>query len=396
MVWWLAWVSLVGAAWATDGAAGVPVVTIDSPPALAAAAAEVRGLDWHALAYDLSRAGLTLPSRLHVTLVAEDSARAREVPRWVVGRAFGTTHLELYPARTGRYPYTSLASVLRHEVAHLALADAAGDRRLPRWFHEGVATSIEGGWHGFDHVRLALAALATPRIDDIHSLFAGRQQEDSALAYLLAATVIDDLRARQGPDVPGAIARRVADGVAFDQAFHEMTGDTPDQASARAWQAFRWYTPLLASWASGTAVWLLMIALAALAFAARRARRARQRARWEAEELMHLLEHRVEHEHTGEPHDGDDGFHHGPRSQGLGHGEVEVLLDDPEAAIVDVRQRETAGPDAEDEQVGVDALAPHERADEAGRRERGDGGRTDADSHEHRHAPREHERRRRE
>src|SRR5690606_10537229 len=135
--------------------------------------------------------------------------------------------------------------------------------------------------------------------------------------------------------------------------------------------------PLLASWASGTAVWLLMLALAAVAFAARRTRRARQRARWDAEDLTHPLEHRVEQENTGKPHDGDDGLHHGPRPQGLAHGEVEVLLDDPESAVIDLRQRQAAGADAEDEQIGIDALTCHEWPDEAGRRQRSDGGGAD-------------------
>jgi hypothetical protein len=264
--------------------AAAQTVTIEAPPALRSAGARVRALDWDALDYDLARAGLIIPPAIHVTLVPEDAPYAREVPGWVVGRAFGSTHLELFPARTGRYPYASLEAVLRHEVAHLALSAAAADKPLPRWFHEGVATSVEAGWSGVDQVRLALAALASPGMTDVHTLCASPSQPDSALAYLLAATIVDDLRARQGSDVPGAIARRVGEGVPFDQAFAEMTGVTPDEAAARAWLAFRWYTPLLASWASGTAIWGGMLLLAGVAFIVRRVRRARRRAQWEAEE----------------------------------------------------------------------------------------------------------------
>lgn len=265
-------------------ASAAPSVVVEAPPSLNAAAARIRALDWAALDYDLARAGLIIPPAIHVTLVPEDAPRTREVPPWVVGRAFGSSHLEIFPARTGRYPYATLEGVLRHEVAHLALTAAADGKRLPRWFHEGVATSVEGGWSGIDQVRLALAALTSPGTADVHTLFASDAQAESALAYLLAATIVDDLRARQGADVPGAIARRIADGVPFDRAFVEMTGDTPDQAAHRAWRTFRWYTPLLASWASGTAIWLAMLLLAAVAFVVRRVRRARRRAQWDAEE----------------------------------------------------------------------------------------------------------------
>ena len=391
----MAWLSLTAPTF-TAAPVQAQVVSIDAPAALHAAAARVRGLDWDALDYDLARAGLVIPPAIHVTLVAEDTPRAREVPRWVVGRAFGATHLELFPARTGRYPYASLEAVLRHEVAHLALASAAADKPLPRWFHEGVATSVEGGWSGADQVRLALAALTSPRLGDVRTLFASDAAPDSALAYLLAATVVDDLRMRQGRDVPGAIARRVSEGVPFDQAFEEMTGATPDEAAGRAWRAFRWYTPLLASAASGTAVWLLMLGLAGIAFVVRRTHRARQRARWDAEDLAVRLQHGVEDEHAGQSDDGDDRFHDRPRLQGLGDREVEVLLEDPEASVVDVRQRKAAGADAQDEQVGVDALPRDERPDEAGGGERRDGRRADTDADDDGHAPGQHEGRRRE
>jgi hypothetical protein len=272
---------LVHLAAATSAAA--QTIAIDAPPALDAAAARVRALDWDALDYDLARAGLIIPPAIHVTLVPEDAPHAREVPRWVVGRAFGSTHLEIFPARTGRYPYASLESVLRHEVAHLALSAAADGKPLPRWFHEGVATSVEAGWSGTDQIRLTLAALTTPAIADVSRLFASDAHPDSSLAYLLAAVLVDDLRARGGGDVPGAIARRVAEGVPFDQAFVEMTGLSPDEAAARAWSAYRWWTPLLATSASGSAMWIGILALAAVAFVVRRIRRARRRAQWEDE-----------------------------------------------------------------------------------------------------------------
>src|SRR5690606_15540064 len=187
-------------------------------------------------------------------------------------------------------------------------------------------------------------------------------QEHSSLAYLLAATVVDDLRSRSGPDVPGAIARRVADGRPFADAFAEMTGVSPDEAARRAWSAFRWYTPLLATSASGSAVWVAMLALAAVAYVVRRARRRARRQAWDEEERRQAalaaylgLQDGIEGQHAEQADDSDDRLHDRPRLQGLGEREVEVLLEDPEPAVVDVRQGQAAGADAQHEQVGVDA-----------------------------------------
>lgn len=398
---WLAWTLLAASVAAQPAEAPGLVVTVDAPPSLDEAAAQVRGLDWYALRYDLARAGLDAPPALRVVLLDEARARALALPPWVVGRAFGPTYVEVVPSRTGRFPYGSLDAVVRHEAAHAALAATAGDRPLPRWFHEGVATSIEGGWGGFDQVRLTLAALTAPELDTVQQLFAAGAQEQSSLAYLLAATVVDDLRSRAGPDVPGAIARRVAEGRPFDEAFAEMTGVTPDEASRRAWSAFRWYTPLLATSASGSAVWAGMLVLAVAAYLARRARRRARRRAWDEEERRLAavtardgLEDGVEDEHADQAHDGDDRLHDGPRLERLGEREVEVLLEDPEAAVVDVRQRQAAGADGQHQEVGVDTLPRHERRDEAGRGESGDGGRADAHAHQDGHRPGQDERRR--
>ena len=40
----------------------------------------------------------------------------------------------------------TLEDVLRHEVAHVLISRAAGGRAVPRWFHEGVAMSVDAGW----------------------------------------------------------------------------------------------------------------------------------------------------------------------------------------------------------------------------------------------------------
>ena len=65
------------------------------------------------------------------------------MPDWIAGLAFGDR--DIFPVRVLSYPYDSIESVVRHEVVHLALNARAGRGELPRWFHEGVATSVDAG-----------------------------------------------------------------------------------------------------------------------------------------------------------------------------------------------------------------------------------------------------------
>jgi hypothetical protein len=250
-------------------------LTVNAPASLESAAARIRAIDAQALDTALRSAGLETPGVVNVTLIAEDNAIVREMPDWVVARAFGDREILIFPARITRYPYDSLESVMRHEIVHLALYARAGGRPLPRWFHEGVATSVETGWSIADRTRLLLAALSGPTIENVHGLFRGDSQPDTTLAYLLAAALVNDLRERHGPDLPGRIARRVGAGSTFDVAFVRETGETPNAAAARAWLAYRRWTNWVPAVANASTVWTLILLLALLAFVARRRRRAR-------------------------------------------------------------------------------------------------------------------------
>jgi hypothetical protein len=259
-------------------------LTIDAPPALATAAARLRAINAQELADTLATAGLEIPLQINVTLIPEDDARARETPRWIVGQAFGAREVVIFPARTHQYPYDSLESVMRHEVVHLALNARAGGRMLPRWFHEGVATSVEAGWGVTDQLRLLVASVRDPAIADVSRLFRSTAQRDTTLAYLLATILVDDLRERHGSTVPGRIAEHVAHGVPFPRAFAIEAGETPDAAATRAWRAYRRWINWLPSVTSGTALWTVILMLAAFAFAMRRVRRVQQRRAWDEEE----------------------------------------------------------------------------------------------------------------
>jgi hypothetical protein len=256
---------------------------VDAPPALAGVAARVEGMAPESLARPLAAAGLELPPQVHLILVADEHPVAGRTPTWIAGQAFGTDTIVIYPQRIGSYPYDSLESVVLHEFVHLALNVRAGGQPLPRWFHEGVAVSVESGWGIGSQARLLWAAAHEPAINDVAMLFESGAVPETTTAYLLSAALVEDIRRRHGLTVPGAIAARVARGEIFDVAFARETGETVNEAAAHAWRVYRGlrWLPILTS-ASG--LWGGILLLALVAFAVRLRRRWQRRRQWEEEE----------------------------------------------------------------------------------------------------------------
>ncbi len=103
-------------------------------------------------------------------------------------------------------------------------------------------------------------------------------------AYLLSALLVHHVRGRYGAAVPGAIARRVASGTPFDDAFRAETGVTPDQAADAAWAGYRRWTEWVPALTSPSAAWAVIVLLALIAFVAQRRRRIRRRRQWDEED----------------------------------------------------------------------------------------------------------------
>lgn len=264
-------------------------LTIDAPPSLRATADRIRAIDLDALDQALRRAGLERPDGVRITLLPEDDARVRAVPGWIVGFALGDSDIVIFPGRVLAYPYDSLESVVRHEVTHLALNAAARGEALPRWFHEGVATSVDAGWGISAQVRLAAALVRDGRTARLDRLFAIETESAMQQAYLLSAVLVSDLRRRHGDDVPGAIVRRMAAGAPFGEAFAAETGETPDAAAATAWAAYRRWTAWIPAMTGASAAWAFILVLAFVAYAVQIRKRWRRRHQWDDEDSESAL-----------------------------------------------------------------------------------------------------------
>ncbi len=148
--------------------------------------------------------------RLQIAFVdhAGHVADATGMPRWVAGVARPSTG-EIVIARHGPDgSRTDLDALLRHEMAHVVLHRATGGASLPRWFHEGVAESFEGGL-SLRRAQTLANAVFGPGLPDMQRLEAYFHQADgpdAAVAYAAARDLVTFLRDYDGT---GAKLRQV-------------------------------------------------------------------------------------------------------------------------------------------------------------------------------------------
>jgi Peptidase MA superfamily len=179
------------------------------------------------------RLGVGLPSSVAV-LIAGDAptfaAAAGRDPRWLLGVARPQSGLVvLNAARLGPGPEAAAEAVLRHELAHLALAEAeARSGPLPRWFDEGAASWFAGGTAEQGPVDLALAAGApglslaqlTPSFPEDPRAAAQAYAKSQLAVTMLAARI----RERGGEENLYPLGAALLAGTGFDAALLATTG----------------------------------------------------------------------------------------------------------------------------------------------------------------------------
>ena len=144
---------------------------------------------------------LPRPQRRVLITLAPTDALFREwvgeaFPEWGAAAAFPASHRIVMRGRSsGESDAGDPLVVLRHELAHLALAEALGDLP-PRWFTEGYASVAAGEW-GREEVLATNFALATrgPRtFAALDAMFAGGGSSATA-AYALAHRAVAEMAA---------------------------------------------------------------------------------------------------------------------------------------------------------------------------------------------------------
>ncbi len=123
-----------------------------------------------------------------------------QVPDWGAGVAIPDRQIAVIPlfeAAPGG-PRDRDRTAL-HEWAHLGLHEYLRGLRIPRWFDEGYAQRVSGGWNVEEswRLRVGLSGGGAPPLDSI-SLDWPRGRSDAELAYLLAGSAIEYLATVSG------------------------------------------------------------------------------------------------------------------------------------------------------------------------------------------------------
>src|SRR5688500_3912417 len=126
-------------------------------------------------------------------------AEASGMPKWVAGVALSCTG-EIVIAKDGHDgASTNLELLVKDERVVVALNRATGGAEVPRWFHEGMAESFEGGISFARSQTLAGAVFGrgVPDFDTLEEMFHGEGQ-DVAAAYAASRDFVNFLRDRGG------------------------------------------------------------------------------------------------------------------------------------------------------------------------------------------------------
>jgi hypothetical protein len=216
-------------------------------------------------------------------LLAPPGAR---LPRYASGVAFSELGLVLLTA-TPRHPGErhDLAEAFRHELSHVALHEAVGRDRIPRWFNEGFAVHTSGEAETARIQALWTATVADTLIplDRLRTSFPERDDEAS-IAYAESADLVRHLLQGEQRHRFSDLLERLRRGQSFEPALADAYGTTLFVLE-REWKrdlAKRYtFWPVLFG---GSLVWVLGLGLLVAGYVKRRQRARQKLLTWAREE----------------------------------------------------------------------------------------------------------------
>jgi len=207
------------------------------------------------------------------------------LPSWAIGVAYPermTMVIRSY--HMPGTPRQDIGTIFIHELTHLLLAARFGDRPIPRWLHEGLATYEAYEWHPGQEWDLMLATISgrVPALEDLTQGF-GRGVVEERLGYLLSYTLVNYMVVTYGRKAFGNFVARLGGGGSFEEALIGAYGVSLPLFEQR-WRDHldrrHTWMPIITS---SSALWVVVMAVTVAAYWARRRRNARIRGAWEAE-----------------------------------------------------------------------------------------------------------------
>jgi hypothetical protein len=244
---------------------------------------------WQRLTLDLGGA----PAEpITVMLAPDDEAfnqfqpPGESLPDWATGVAYPhSMTMAIRSYHVAGSPRQDIGTIFVHELTHLVLGARFGTHPVPAWLHEGLAMYEAGEWRFEQEWELVWAVLGNgvPRVEDLTGSFPTSETE-ARIAYLFSEALVGHMIATYGRAAFGAFVGRLAEGKSFEDALIRTVGVSQSRFEAR-WRAhldrrYAWI-PLITS---SSALWVVMMAVAFVAYAARRRRNRKIVAEWEEEE----------------------------------------------------------------------------------------------------------------
>lgn len=214
--------------------------------------------------------------RIHIELAFEDWFVRNNVParppEWAAGLAIPSMRVILLAPGNPAWEKT-----MQHELSHVAVAIAARDIDLPRWFDEGFAMRTAEQWD-IERASTLLRATMSGGLHDFRQITARwpAGAQEAQIAYAQSQHFVRDCEQRYGIDIFARVLASVREGAEFSDAFQQHTGSLLTVAFDR-WESsiqvgYRW-API---GVGGSAAWLLASGL--FFWGWRRARRQRAEA----------------------------------------------------------------------------------------------------------------------
>lgn len=214
------------------------------------------------------------------------------IPKWVIGTAFPSKRLILLRSPDHwNLKFSDIPHLLSHEFAHVALYDALGGKRTPKWFDEGLAFHISGELNLYQRSALTRASFLggfIPLSELEHSFPATKSK--ARIAYATSANMVSYLTKRYGRDGIRTIIRNFSeDQTDFDEAVYKVTGLTILELeqdwlkTVKIW--YKWI-PVLTG---GFTIWFLASLILIVAYIRKRKRGRNTLRKWEILEEMEDL-----------------------------------------------------------------------------------------------------------
>ena len=224
---------------------------------------------------------------IHVAHSREDFARltGTAFPDWGAAAARPFERMIVLKSPAHFNVGKPLAELVKHEYAHLALADRVNGQWVPRWLDEGVAMYVSAEWDWTDNLAMGRAVvfrsiLALHDIEKLNTFGEGQAQTAYAQSYLAVKYLLD----RYGVGPFNVMLDQFRRRATVDQALTEAIGATYIEFEEEFHTFLIGRYNLLSLFTDTYFLWIFLALVVIVGFVLKTVRRHRYYKKWDEEE----------------------------------------------------------------------------------------------------------------